>query len=200
MNCKQVQKHVNDYQSGDLDRVLREMIDHHLAKCAECRRMFEKEQSVSRFLKTGSVSSVKDSVVKDVLKKVEAIDRESTIEIRSGHDRFMESRMKWLMIAAILLGIGMIGLLVIPFDSRMDQHSIGGMSGPGFTWLGDVPMEDPMESRWRDSNLSGDERMRVQEQEADPTTDQRGSSGRITHVLNLDNTVENTMETGDENP
>lgn len=200
MNCKQVLKHVNDYQSGDLDRVLKEMIDNHLEKCPDCRHIFEREQSVSQFLKTGSVSSVKNSVVEDVLKKVEAMDRESTVEVRSVHDRLSESRMKWLMIAAILLGIGLIGLLVIPFDSRMDQHTIGGMSGPGFTWLGDVPMEDPMESRWRDSNLTGNDGTVVLEQEAEPGADPNRSSGRVTHVLNLDNAVETTTETGDENP
>lgn len=200
MNCKQVLRHVNDYQSGDLDRVLKEMIDNHLVNCPDCRQVFEKEQSVSRFLKTGSISPVKDSVVKDVLKKVEAIDMASTIEVRSAHDRFMESRMKWLMIAAILLGISLIGLLVIPFDSRLAPHSIGGMSGPGFTWLGDVPMEDPMESRWRDSNLMGNGDMGFNEQAVEPGATQNTHSGRVTHVLNLDNAAETPSKTGDENP
>ncbi len=61
--------------------------------------------------------------------------------------------MKWLMVAAVLFGIGLIGILVIPFDSRLDESSIGSLSGPGYTWLGDMPLEDPMESRWYDKEL-----------------------------------------------
>ncbi len=75
MNCKQIPRHIDDYQSGNLDSLLKEFIDAHLETCPECREAMETEKSVSRFLKTGDVEPLSTSVAEDLLKRLGDIDR-----------------------------------------------------------------------------------------------------------------------------
>ncbi|MBN1879227.1 zf-HC2 domain-containing protein [bacterium] len=200
MNCKQILKHIDDYQSGSLDHILKEMIDKHLESCSECRKVMEKQRSVTRFLKTADVMLPTASVVDDVLKKLDAIDRQETADSRPETNRLKETRTKWLMIIAVLLGIGLISMLVIPFDSNMDQHNIGRFSGPGYTWLGDMPLEDPMETRWYDPELSGAGNRSHPSAFAGTPVEEIDSPGRVTHVLEFDSTMEPSTGEGKVHP
>lgn len=143
MNCKHVEKHIADYLSGQVDSVIANLIERHLQTCEACREKYEKEKSVSEFLRQADTGGPTASITDDLLQKVRDIDRES-------HDTEMEyavqksgRRIKWLALIAVVLGFIAVGLLIIPFGSQLNQQSVGSESGPGFTWLGDVPIESP---------------------------------------------------------
>jgi hypothetical protein len=155
MNCKQVQKHLDDYRSGLLDNVLIEIIEKHLETCADCRKAMRSEETVSDFLKQENITLSNTSVADTLLKKLDDIDRETCLDPDPDHGRFIDSRFKWLMITALAAGFVLIGFLVIPFDSKPEYHDVGHQTGPRFTWIGSVPFDEPMDSRWNDPVLIG---------------------------------------------
>lgn len=151
MNCKQVRKHLDDYRSGTLDKVLVEIIDKHLQSCPDCRKVIESEETVSDFLKQADVKLPDTSVADILLNKLEEIDRKTRLGPEPG--RVADSHFKWLMITALIIGVILIGFIVIPFEPRPEYHDVGHRSGPGFTWIGTSPFDEDLEARWSDPFL-----------------------------------------------
>ncbi|MBN1295889.1 zf-HC2 domain-containing protein, partial [bacterium] len=78
MNCKHVEKMMDDYMSGQIEPLVKEMIDRHLQDCETCRGNFLKARSVSDFLRQAEPSGPENSISGDLLNRLRDIDRENT--------------------------------------------------------------------------------------------------------------------------
>ncbi|HPQ39775.1 MAG TPA: zf-HC2 domain-containing protein [bacterium] len=143
MNCKHVEKHIADYVAGQVDPVIAGLIERHLETCDSCREKFETEKSVTDFLRQADAPDPSASITTDVLQKLKDIDLESRDTALEYSVQKSGSRLKWLAVISVVLGLIAVGLLIIPFGSRLNQQSVGNQTGPGFTWLGDIPIDAP---------------------------------------------------------
>ncbi|MCD4655571.1 zf-HC2 domain-containing protein [bacterium] len=142
MNCKHVEKHLEDYLAGQLDSVPEQLITDHLAGCPRCRDLLEKEKSVSAFLKQADNQIDKFSISNDLLKKLGDIDRKQNQDTNNLTAQGISTRVRWMIIATVVVGLIGIGLLIIPFESRLNQQHVGSMGGPGFIWIGEFPADE----------------------------------------------------------
>jgi len=141
VNCKHVEKYLTDYISGNIDPVIKDLIDRHLAECAECRRRYDDEKSVTDFLKQAETARASAGIKEDVLNRLKDIDQETRDTPLELSTQKSSSRLKWLALGVTLLGLAGIGLLIIPFESQLNEQHIGSSSGPGYTWIGDYPVD-----------------------------------------------------------
>ena len=98
-----------------------------------------------------------------------------------------QSGMKWILLIFVVLGIGIIGLIVFPFSSKMNQQQhIGTSGGPGYTWIGDLPLddEDPYDLKNFGLELDG----------SGQTETQRESEDRVMHTLDFNSESDETDE------
>ncbi len=186
MNCKHVLKLMDDYCSGDTDKVVRKMIERHLKTCAECRKAFESEMIVSNFLKKADVSESEISVANDLLKKLDDLDREIHIEPKTMQPRLLNPWLKAFMIGLLMAGVALIGILVTRFEPRSDYHTVGDFSGPAYTWMGTPPVDDGMETRWQDPVLIGRDHIMQKESKEAVDNDEDNGMGRVEHILDFD--------------
>jgi hypothetical protein len=194
MNCKHVLKLRDDYCSGEIDGVLKKMIEQHLRGCAECRKVVEAEIKVSTFLKNADISQSDISVANDLLKKLDDIDREIQMGPIALQSRLLKTRMKAIMIILLVVGVLLIGIVVTHFEPRPDYHTIGDISGPAYAWMGAPPVDDGMESRWRDPVLIGRDQ-ELYENGDDPDDDKTDDEmDRVIHTLDFDGLNDNSPE------
>ncbi len=195
MNCKQVRKHLDDYRTGTLDKVLVEIIDKHLQSCPDCRKIKESEETVSDFLKQADVELSDTSVADILLNKLDEIDRK--IRMEPEPNRSIDPRFKWILITALIIGVILIGFMVIPFEPRSEYHDVGHRSGPRFTWIGTVPFDDDMETRWTDPFLIEPDRSEVTPLEEKGTDIE--ALNRITHSLDFNENETSSQNKMEEN-
>ena len=179
MNCKHVEKHLDDYLKGKLDDVLSEMIRAHIETCPDCKKLLERERSVSDFLNRDKKSTNLGSFSDDLLKKLKDMDDQSIEKLDDVVAAKTQPVKKWILLIFVILGISVIGLIVVPFESNLNQQQhIGSNGGPGFTWIGELPLEedDPF-----DLNSFG-----LKYEESDEKSIQKESGQRVIHTLDFD--------------
>ena len=191
MNCKHVEKHLDDYLKGKLDDVLSEMIRAHVETCPDCKSLLEREKSVSDFLNRDKKSTDLGGFSDDLLKKLKDMDDQSIEDLDDVVTAKPQPAKKWILLIFVILGISIIGLIVVPFESNLNQQQyIGSNGGPGFTWIGDLPLEedDPF-----DLNNFG-----LKYDESDERDQQSESGDRVIHTLDFDDPQ--NLDTQEEKP
>jgi len=173
MNCKHVEKHLEDYLTGQLDKMLSQLIKEHLTECPKCQKLLEKEKSVSTFLKQVDDQLDKISIGDDLLSKLEDIDKSQ--DVKKLHVQEKSLHVRIMVIAAVVAGLIGIALLVIPFESNLNQQFVGSSGGPGFIWIGDFPAEetDPFSL----------DNFKITEEESHENIEQ---NNRVIHTLDFD--------------
>lgn len=143
MNCKHVESNLQEYLNGTLDPVLTEMIDAHISDCETCQKKLDREKNLTDFLKQVDDSLKIPSISKDLFDKMKDIDHSNAeVDQPPETDKSIPWKVRWMMLCMVLIGVTVIGLLIIPFESHSTQQHIGNVGGPGYTWFGSFPDVD----------------------------------------------------------
>ncbi|MCX7925966.1 MAG: zf-HC2 domain-containing protein [Fimbriimonadales bacterium] len=121
MHCEQVRNLLNDYIEGSVSGAIRDRLEAHLERCAECRRELQFMQSIWRGLSEMPEVAPPADLHARIMTHVRA-----NVRAREAHQRVAFWR--WAGAAAVAAGLFLMGFFVAQSDGVQAAFGFGGKS------------------------------------------------------------------------